>query len=167
MKVGLYYEDENSQNIYKVENHTKSLYVLYNKEGEILTISKPCAYRYADKRVTSKKKIEDFERAISVYDKFKSRYVDSMILAQNNVHTIDGDIEIVWESKNVEVNKDGEWINVNVRDIKKNDLFRIVDDGGTIINDFRKQTEFLAFSNAYSDKKYHDHVCIDYIYKEY
>lgn len=167
MKIGLYYEDFDNKNLYKVENHTKSSYVLYSQDGELLTISKPCAYRYAVKRVNSKKRISKFEDSISKIIKFKRKYIDSIIVADNNLKSIDGDLKVVWETKNIEVRITEGWKQIDVLNIKKNDVFRIINDDGSIYKTFRGQSEFLAYSDSYCDNKYKYQVNIDYIYKEY
>lgn len=60
MKIGLYYEDITSGEILKCINFTRSQYVFKNKNGELIIKEKTNNY----KRITSKRKINEFENII-------------------------------------------------------------------------------------------------------
>lgn len=162
----MYYSDINNREIYKVQHFTRTLYDLYNIHGELLTIDKPTAFRYAHERVTSKKKIQKFESSLLEISNYKRRYIDSITLVDNEVTFVNDEIKLISIAKNIERKVLSRWIKTPAEELIKDDVFRIIDEG-SIFTDFRGQNEFTAYSDAYIDPNYKGRMLIDYIYKEY
>lgn len=131
-----------------------------------MTIEKPTAFRYAYERVTSRKKIQKFESSLLEISRYKRRYIDSITLIDNDVSFVNDEIKLISTAKNIERKVLNQWIKTPTEELRKDDVFRIVDEG-SIFSDFRGQDEFTAYSDAYVDPNYKSRMLIDYIYKEY
>ncbi|WP_091020633.1 hypothetical protein [Paenibacillus amylolyticus] len=131
-----------------------------------MTIEKPTAFRYAYERVTSKKKIQKFESSLLEILHYKRRYIDSITLIDNEVSYVNAEIKLTSVAKIIERKVLSEWIKTPPEELRKDDVFRIVDEG-LIFSDYRGQEEFTAYSDSYIDPNYKDRMLIDYIYKEY
>lgn len=53
--------------------------------------------------------------------------------------------------RKTEIFKNGEWIEVEFKDILKGNLFRLIESTGEIVSD-KGETEFIAVSDAYLNK---------------
>lgn len=62
MKIGLYYEDVRNGELLKCINFTRASYLFKNSKGKLIDVQKTNDF----KRVTSKKRIAEFEKAIAV-----------------------------------------------------------------------------------------------------
>lgn len=63
MKIGLYYEDIRKGEILKCVNFTRSSYLFENSKGELIDVKEKTNHY---KRVTSKKRIQEFEGVILI-----------------------------------------------------------------------------------------------------
>jgi hypothetical protein len=62
MKIGLYYQDIRSGDVLKCINFTRSTYLFLNSKGELIDIREKTNHY---KRVTSKRRIAEFEKSVS------------------------------------------------------------------------------------------------------
>lgn len=154
VKIGLYYKHKDTETVFKVDNYTYSYHILISENGEYLTANKPVGFRYTEERVTSKKRIQAFEDnlkdCLDKNGKLTRLRLDRVYLNNSKLQDIDGRLTSVKVPYNIYRKENDEWIKIDIWDIKKGDIIRVITPSGEIEHAYLGD-EYTVFSLPYKD----------------
>lgn len=154
MKIGLYYKNKDTEEVFKVDNYTYSYHILISENGEYLTANKPVGFKYTAERVTSKKRIRAFEDNLKAYLNKTGRLtrlrLDRVYLNNSKLQDIDGRLTSVKIPYNIYRKENNEWIKIDIWDIKKGDIIKVITPSGEVEHSYLGD-EYTAFSIPYRD----------------
>jgi hypothetical protein len=155
LKIGLYYEHEDTREVFKVENYTYGCHVLISEKGEYLTINKPVGFKYTSSRVTAKRRIEEFEDnlmdCLDRNGRLTRLRVDRVCLNNSSLKDVNGRLTSVKILYCIYRRENEEWVQINVEDIKRGDTIKVVTPTGEVEHGYLGD-EYTTFSLPYTDR---------------